>query len=272
MVRSGTTWAYDMLTSHPQVAGALETRLFNPMKGLPVFLQPDWHWNAQIGDAPTGGLQELMSREEVVADLREIGARWLARAVEPQHRFLVEKTPAHVYAIRAIAEIYPEARFVHVLRDGRDVAVSTLAAGRSFAPAWREHYATRFADAGREWQARVRVARADGGRLGRRFTEVRYEQMKADPRGACRTLFGFCGIPFDDEIVERAVAVTDFDRNFRGGEGSFRRRGAVGEWRQRFGALDAARFDRAAGAMLVETGYEKGRWWWLSRARGRSRP
>jgi hypothetical protein len=265
MVRSGTTWAYDILTSHPEVAGALETALFNPMRGLPV-LMASYHWEPNLGDAPSSGLQELMRRDEVVADLRELAAGWLARPLEPPHRFLVEKTPTHAYAMAEIGEVFPEARFIHVLRDGRDVAVSVLAASRAWAPVtWREHYATRFEDVGREWQIRVRAVRRAGRDLGPRFLEIRYEEMKADPAASARRLFDFCDIPHDEGQVSRAVDVTDFERNYDGGETSFRRRGLVGQWTERFSLRDAALFSRAAGQALVETGYERSRWWWLRR-------
>ena len=73
------------------------------------------------------------------------------RAVPADTRFAVEKSPWHLHELRLIAEVLPEARFVNVLRDGRDVAVSlSRPAGRGRNSAPREP-AEVLAEAARTW-------------------------------------------------------------------------------------------------------------------------
>ncbi|MEA2374632.1 MAG: hypothetical protein QOD53_1095 [Thermoleophilaceae bacterium] len=260
VARSGTTWIYDILTEHPQAYGVLESMLFSPGLGLRPLFSED-HWRS---GRPPWGLRRIMTREQLIADVRELTARWLGRGLMPEHRFFVEKTPAHTRQIQLIAEVFPEARFVHVLRDGRDVAVSVRAARGSWGSraAWKPGR-THFQSA-RWWRQHVEAARRAGAALGAdRFLEVRYEDVKARPHESYRRLYAFCGMPYDDDLLERVFEATDFDRNFEGGESSFRRAGRVGDWRTSFGLRAAASFAAGSGRALLDAGYEQSRWWWL---------
>jgi hypothetical protein len=262
--RSGTSWVYDMLVAHPEVAGAFETWMFTRDLGLGTLFH-DSHWTRDYPEGYTGppaGLGQLMSRDEMVADVRALAGRWLARAIGPGNRFLVEKSPPHLHVLSLIAEVFPSARFVHVLRDGRDVVVSIGAAARSWNPAWQRpgrrmvtHYAL-------AWQAEIAVVREASTDLGDRYLEVRYEELRADPRAGYRELLRFCDIPCDDALVEEIVGATDLGR-LKTGESTFRRTGDGREWLQRWSVLDARRFARAAGPMLERTGYESDPRWWM---------
>jgi hypothetical protein len=197
----------------------------------------------------------------MVADIREVAAQWLSRVLKPSTRFLVEKSPPHLYAAEVIGEVFPEARFVNILRDGRDVAVSMKAAAGTWNPGWRALTRNVYQTA-KQWKVAVEWGRAMNERLGDRFLEVRYEDLKQDPSAVTRRIFDFCRIPCDDALLGQIVAETDFARTYRGGEDQFRRRGVAGDWRSRFGKLDAAAFHRAAGKELIGCGYESSPSWW----------
>lgn len=254
--RSGTTWVLDILRQHPEVAAIHESYLFSPQDGLAaLFNRSGWMERHR-------GLGTLMTREELIADVRELAARWLARTLEPGHRFLIEKSPAtHLYVMELIAEIFPEARFIHVLRDGRDVAVSVRAASRSWAPRWKKSFGRSMLRTARVWRNAVRIARNSGNKLGDRFMEIRYEEIKGDPLGASRRLLEFCGIPYDDQLLQEIYEATDFKQQFQGGEDQFRRAGRIGDWRKSFTVLDCAIFNVAGGDVLVEAGYVRNRLW-----------
>jgi hypothetical protein len=258
MARSGTTWVYDLLTGHPEVGGVLESWMLSDHAGLAVLFQR-LHWP----EGRRSGLGRIMTREELVADVRSLAGGWLTRNLEPGQRFVVEKSPPHVLTLGVIAEVFPEARFVHVLRDGRDVAVSVNAATRSWAPQWKQSFGNSVAQIARTWRKAVLTAAQAARSLGDRYLEVRYEQLRREPVAGARELYGFCGIPCDEEQLARIVADAALERRPRG-EGEFRRFGRVGEWRTRLSLADRAIFDLAAGDALIATGYEQRRWWWLS--------
>src|SRR5207302_4815633 len=105
--RSGTTWVYDILTAHPEVGGAFESRLFTFADGIASLFTPR-HFEHQVELLGTPhGVGQLITRERLASDVRELASGWLAAALQPRHRFLVEKTPDHYESMHVIAEIFP---------------------------------------------------------------------------------------------------------------------------------------------------------------------
>jgi hypothetical protein len=112
------------------------------------------------------------------------------------------------------------------------------------------------------WRRQVKRIRAHRELLGDRYLELRYEELKADPVRAMRTVFDFSQIPYDHGLLESIRGDTELERygelarrtGFRGGS-------REGGWREQFSTRDRLRFSRAAGDLLVELGYEDGRRW-----------
>jgi sulfotransferase family protein len=264
--RSGTTWVYDVLCAHEEVGGVFESQLFYPRVMGGVFARVEWNSDFVADRAHTFGrgfgLHQMISREQLVEDIRELAGRWMARALQPNDRYLVEKTPAHLERMDLIAEVFPDARFVHVIRDGRDVALSMRAAASSWMWSAKVGHPF-FYRLARRWNATIEAISKAGARRPERYLEVRYEDLHADPLPTLRTLFGFCRIPHDDGTLSDIIKKTEFDSHTVRGEDSFRRRGNVGDWREEFGPLRALAFQRAAGDMLMAKGYEASSGWWL---------
>ena len=101
--------------------------------------------------------------------------------------------------------LWPTARFVHLIRDGRDVFLSMInwkranrAVGR-FA-AWTRDPVSASAF---WWKWHVRLGREAAGWLGQDlYREVRYEALVADPAGECAKLCTFLGVPYADTMLE----------------------------------------------------------------------
>ena len=269
--RSGTTWVQRMLAMHPEAWALLETYMFSRQVGLGALLRSLPQPTPEQGiDLPPPGLGRIFSRDELVAELRAIAERWLARGSDGS-RFVVEKTPWHLSDLELIAEVLTEARFVHVIRDGRDVAVS-VAAARS---TWSRFAQTSGAQTVREIAGLWSDAMLERERwqlsIGERLLEVRYEEVRADPAEACRHLFAHCRMPHDERLVTEAVRATELDRSVRPPrEDRAVRSGLIGQWRDRFGVRDGWSFERRAGEALRATGYEPdARWWRHCRVRSR---
>ena len=253
MSRSGTTWVTDIFASHPAVCAVYESWLLSAHAGLGRLFEPPHDWEGERGS----GVGRLLPRDELLDEVRGLASRLLARALEPHHRFLVEKSGSHAYAMPVISELFPSARFIHVLRDGRDVAVSVRAATKTWAPDWSRTFGKSITRAAQGWSAIVEAAREHGARLGPdRFLEVRYETVKADPHRSYARMFDFAGMPYDASLLDDVFARTDFDRNYSADETKARRAGRVGDWRTSFNMVDVLRFKRGGNRTLVATGYE----------------
>jgi hypothetical protein len=267
VARSGTTWVLDLFERHPEVCAVMETWLFTQTHGVTgVFAQPQWVPEFYEQQRGKSGLDhaavQLLPYEQMAAELGELVAGWLMRAMGPGQRYLVEKGPMD---IDAVAAMFPEARFIHVLRDGRDVALSLDVASKSWAPEMRE---TPLHVRGAHWAAGVEAARESGRLLGDRYLEVRFEALHADFEGSARTLFEFAGIPCSDALLEQIRSETQLEHSYSSAarESRFRGKGQAGGWRERFTPREARAFARATGDLLVELGYATDRRWWRRRA------
>lgn len=83
----------------------------------------------------------------------------------------IDQTPSNVLRLRLMASQYPDAKFVHLVRDGRHVALSLLRIGWSKSPE----------DAAFNWMRRAQAGLEATPLLGSRLLTVRYEQLVANP-------------------------------------------------------------------------------------------
>ncbi len=90
-----------------------------------------------------------------------------------------DKTPGYVQHLPLLASLFPDARFIHLIRDGRSVA-SSVASKPSGPP--------NAVSAAYWWRGLVRQGRRDGAVLGPRYLEVRYEKLIADPATVLTTV------------------------------------------------------------------------------------
>jgi hypothetical protein len=202
---SGTTMLLDCLDSHPNLFGFnRETRLLPYLiTSLPKYgdLRRDDNfrrfWQA-VANIPTIRLANNGVAPELPPDWRErersaagaIDGVFSGFALQAGKRRWCEKTPMHALHIRRFAELFPQARFVHIVRDGR-------ACAHSFHRRW--HYTperTMY-----RWKKVVEEARAQGREIADRYLEVRFEDLTADPRRWMSTVCAFLGEPFVEEVL-----------------------------------------------------------------------
>jgi hypothetical protein len=108
----------------------------------------------------------------------------------------VESTPGHVFHLQPLSQAIPDALFLHVVRDGRSVAVSRRKLGWTVVPTERPHLQLLYA--GLAWRQAVRAARTAAPYLGRRMMQVRYEDLVTDPEPVIGQLNQHI---FPDEVV-----------------------------------------------------------------------
>ena len=126
--RSGTTWLQLLLSRSPHIATANETYLFT---GYTRSLFAAWAHHQR--NVRAVGLHNLMSEEEYFDLIRNFTCKVMLRILEknPEADIVLEKTPDHVLHWRDILKMFPEAYFLHIVRDPRSVVSSLCAASRS---------------------------------------------------------------------------------------------------------------------------------------------
>jgi sulfotransferase family protein len=178
--RSGTTMLRLVLDSHSHLSCGPETRFLADLERI---IGPDWKRLSQYG----------YSQEEW---LRRIGDFFdglqadYARANGKQR--WADKTPLYALNLDFISRMFPDCQIVHVIRDGRDVAVSH-----------RKRFGYRSAmKSAIKWPRYIKEARAVGARLpADRYYELRYEAVVDNTETALRELFEWFGEPWEPEVL-----------------------------------------------------------------------
>ncbi|MGI9050973.1 MAG: sulfotransferase family protein [Rubrobacteraceae bacterium] len=302
--RSGTTWLEHTLNTHPEIlckgSGMFfgkDIRNFGGRRLLYEVLAHSeglktWH---EID------LNEWTDPEEFERDVDQITRaaidalmrRWLTGSGK---RVLGDRTPHHIAHLQEVHTLYPKARIVHAVRDGRDVAISNLHVFWGHSPdrggpanispeeieirdAYLEDRGV-FLRSGRSifteerirqqatgWSRIVRKGRKKGKELfGDNYIELKYEDHLHRPEEALERLFRFLEVDANPEVIQAVVEANRFEKltgRSRGQEssGEFMRKGISGDWRETFTERDRRIFKEEAGELLVELGYEKDLSW-----------
>jgi len=255
--RSGTTLLRDLLRSHPRLSFPPESG------GLPRLYRVH-------GDPPSDRRARLLAAELLgshslerwgldlrPADLEQARSfvavvtpayeEWARREGKPRWG---DKTPQHVLAIPLLARLFPTAQFVHVLRDGRDVAVS-LAGKR-----WGQRSAYTAAVA---WRRYVEAGLAGGRPLGAgRYHELSYERLLGAPEPTLRRLCAFLEEDFEPAMLKPSrmplvegqppLWPARFDDRLDAA--------SVARWTRERPASEEVVFESVAGDLLRRLGYE----------------
>ena len=306
--KSGTSWLMRMLDSHPEIL----------CKGEGRFFAADW----RRANFDPEGTQALASSLYYALLHSEYLRMWVERSVWAREgdaarhldnltrlateHFLVgrlRKTDKKLVGdksplldedfIQEVSRVYPEARVIHIIRDGRDQAVSMLhhvwnrstdqGGVQTLKPGEferREAYRKdpkkllqagegvfteeRLRGAARSWNARVGKTAEDGpALLGPNYTEVRYEDLLERPDEEVRRLARFLGADTSEKAVQQAIDSASFERLSKGRErgqedtSSFYRKGVAGDWTNYFTERDKEIYKEEAGKLLIRLGYER---------------
>jgi Sulfotransferase family len=162
-----------------------------------------------------------------------------------------DKTPAYIGHVDRLAEIWPDARFVHLIRDGRDVALSVM--NVPFGPnnAWA---------AARSWASVIRQGHKAAERYPGLVLEVRYEDLVSKPAETVALLCDFLGLDYSDDMLaieqtDRSKVVADQSAWFANVWSGITT-AAVGKWRTELTPRQIEVFETVAGDELRALGYE----------------
>jgi hypothetical protein len=166
-----------------------------------------------------------------------------------------DKTPLYMQHLPLLERLFPAAQFVHLIRDGRDAALSFLSVPEGIMTEGWGHPrdAAGFAC---QWATEVRAARALGARVGlARYLEVRYEALVAEPEAELRRVCSFAALEYDNAMLGY-VGRTDSARKAHQQRLNEPPRVGVRSWQSEMAAADVAAFEAVAGDLLNELGYE----------------
>jgi len=268
--RSGTTLLQRMLDNHPQLAVANDSH-FIPRAIAPFGTGTVPPLTAELVERvlryhrfPRLGIPEPVAREasaragtygQFVSELYSEHARLHGKELAG------EKTPDYVRCLPLLHSLFPRARVVHIIRDGRDVALSTLEWAREgIGPGrfalWREQPV---AVCALWWRWQVETGRRDGERLGPEiYREVRYEDLVARPEETLRSLSEFLELPFARDMVSFHAGKTKSDPRLSAKRAWLPATPGLRNWRTEMPPGNIALFEAIAGDLLCALGYGRG--------------
>jgi len=251
--RSGTTWVRNIFNNHPAVLVGEESYFF-------CDVTPPIRRTYSAKDGGPTGLHRYVTTEGLARGIELLFRRLAGERArkKPEAVWFGEKTPAHVHRVSDIVEVLPNARFIHVVRDVRDVVASMLDAARSWSPNPKATAAT----AAETWRRAVTAGLRAEERWPEKFMRVRYEDLAEDGTTTIRRLFDFLDISIDNQRADGIRDATRFERysggrrpGEPGGEGRFYRLGIVGGWQRSLSPVDQSVTLEAAGALHRELRY-----------------
>jgi hypothetical protein len=214
---------------------------------------------ARFGISPKE-LRALVPEGEQVAYRRFLAAFLELYARKRDKPRVGNKTAPFVRRIPALHEAWPDARFVHLIRDGRDVYLSALtwpsaegSVGRY--PTWRQDPVS---TAAFWWERKVRAGREGGRPLEPRlYREVRYEALVSEPVRECVALCGFLGVPYEEAMVRLDARATSGDADLDRAHPWLPITAGLRDWRIQMRGEEVERFEALAGDLLAELGYPR---------------
>lgn len=251
--RSGTTLLGALLGAHPLHVAVPEMQFkLGLLVGETVRegnamnrLQASWRFRVWGVEAPTAGRASGVSRRDLV---QQLVVAYAAKVGKPHADVWIDHTPANLRFVRTLSQSFPDAGFVHVVRDGRAVAASLLRVD------WGPNDAAR---AARYWAEQVAHGLAAELQEGiETVVRVRYEDVVTKPAATLERLCGRLGIEYSPSMTEGSGFVAPpTSAAIHRLVGSAPDQSRAEAWRRELSPRQIEIFESVASDMLVELGY-----------------
>lgn len=261
--KSGTTWLQRILDAHPEVCCSGEGH-FVERFSVPVAKVVNDYNGLLAAEArqvyeghPYYDTIDQTEFDDVVRGF--VNKRLTARA-GPRTRWVGDKTPGYTRHLDQLHRLFPKAKFFHIVRDPRDVAVSGMGHRQRtgvadvFTPGSEEHRKTVDATV-RNWTEAVTAVDAFAQNHPGLVHELRYRDLHADPFGETARLFDFLGAPAPSVLIQQIVAATSFEALSGRPPGqedatSFLRKGVPDDWKTRLSRDSAQQIAESCGELM----------------------
>jgi hypothetical protein len=256
--RSGTTLLRLMLNAHPQVGVPPESRFIcefwtgDDEVDVAAYLgRLEAHQRYQQWDLPVHAVRAEIGDRSRVPFVEAIDATFKAWARAHGKIRWGDKTPRYIECMPLILRLFPEAKFVHLVRDGRNVALSY--ADVPFGP-------KTVAKAADLWARRVRIGMEQGRSMeAGRYLEMIYEDLVEDPAGEIKTLCEFIELGFEPDMLDytekaRSAMLPSAEAL---NPHITEKPHAVRSWQNEMPDDHVEIFEAVAGDVLSELGYER---------------
>jgi len=280
--RSGTTLLRMMLDAHPELAIPPETHFANPLIQASgrIRFTAEIAKRAIVRDQRRRWRDFGLDEDELLARFHELEPFNTSDALRAFYELYAakhgkprwgDKTPDYVRKMKKLRKTLPEARFIHVIRDGRDAGLSQNA---RITQRGKEPLPPR--EMARRWRKRIVKSRADAEQV-EHYIEVRYEDLVQDTETVLRRVCEHVELDYDPVMLsyhERAgERLAEMAGALPAKKGRPEREAGerveahalttkppqsdrVAVWKREMSEAENAEFEQAAGYLLADLGYE----------------
>jgi hypothetical protein len=272
--RSGTTLLRMMIDAHPDVAIPPETGFLPALADLdPTMDSSRTAWQIITGFHTWPDFQ--LDPPVLRATLDRLSSTTPADAARAFYRLYAgrfgksrwgDKTPTYGTALDRIASLLPEARFIHIIRDGRDVMLSVRSLW--FRPGDSVEACAE------DWTARLERTRALGAQVSG-YLEIRYETLVTYPEQTLKEVCRFLDLAFAPQMltyhISAGARLDEHQPRYAGDGREFVSRAQrvnnqrfvmepprldrIGRWKRELDEAELTRFEAVAGEWLDRLGY-----------------
>lgn len=267
--RSGTTLLQRMLDAHPDMAIANDTHFIPRAAKKALRHNSDPELSNELVKAVLAyrrfyrmGLDDDEVREvasqshkysEFVSRLYDLRAQKQGKTISG------EKTPDYCRKIPQLSALFPQAKFIHIIRDGRDTALSTLDwANETKGPGkWGLWQSDPVGTCALWWRWQVSTGSTEGAKLpADRYREIRYEDLVSQPERRLEELAEFLEIEYSEDMSRFFVGKTRQKPGLSAKSAWIPPTKGLRDWRQQMSDEDALLFQELAGDWLERFAYE----------------
>lgn len=158
-----------------------------------------------------------------------------------------DKTPYYVMHMSKLLDWFPDAQFIHLIRDGRDVALSLFGRQHDF-HVYNTYHAAEY------WESYIQKGREESRHIpADQYLEIRYEDLLAFPEQTLNTLCNFLGETYTENMLD-TTPPPDFSKTPLIHKPL--RASNAGKWRTEMTSHQIQAFESVAGQTLLDLGYE----------------
>lgn len=259
--RSGTTLMRVMLDTHPNIYCGPESNLFTPIRIRTGKRIKELSWRFGVSEKD---IRIMLDDSKCLSEFIERFFNHLI-IIQGKKRW-GEKTPTNVLRLCYIFRHFPHSKFIHLIRDGRDVACSLRNFPKSkivdgkIIPVDSNNPLDECIE---RWVHDVKAGRRWAG--DPRYLEVKYENLVLKAEEAMKKVLDFVGEPYDERVLRYYEVkgstrdASKFPQNVEATQPLYTQ--SMGRWKREFTDVDKTLFKRIGGNLLIKLGYEDTKNW-----------
>jgi hypothetical protein len=265
--RSGTTLFQYMLKSHPNISLPTgESHFFIPLyknaslygdlnlvENIKKVLSAMYKQSADFLDTDLHGIK--FDIDQLALAFQKEGRNTITSIIaglfeknalgEGKQRW-GDKTPYYVLHMQTLLKMFPGAQFIHIIRDGRDCALSILERKHDFG-VYNLFFAAKY------WEMYVEIGRKIGSELPKDvYFEVKYEDLLSNPESIMRNVCNFLNEPYSDQLI-------NYKKSGEAGKTPLLQapiqNNNQNKWAQKMSSRQIKLFEGAVGKSLKQCGY-----------------